>query len=186
MTAADSVIFTIGHSTRTLQELIEALRAHGVQTVADVRITPKSRRLPHFNIESLQVELPRHGIAYRHFKPLGGHRKPRRDSINAAWRTEGFRGYADYMQTSDFEKAIDSLLDTARQSPTAIMCAEAVPWRCHRSLIADALLVRGWKVVHILGRDDARPHALPAFARTEGERVTYPAETLFTHEHSPH
>jgi uncharacterized protein (DUF488 family) len=157
-------IFTVGHSTRTLAELVALVKAHGVQAIADVRIFPRSRRHPHFNDEVLAIELPRVDIAYLPFKSLGGHRKPRPDSINVGWRNSSFRGYADYMQTLTFAAALDELMHTARERPTAIMCAEAVPWRCHRSLIADALVARRWNVLDIINPKTARPHELPAFA----------------------
>jgi uncharacterized protein (DUF488 family) len=165
-------MLTIGHSTRTLDEFVALLRAHGVTQLADVRTVPKSARHPHFRGDALARSLPEHGISYRHFKALGGLRKPRRDSTNTAWRNESFRGYADYMQTQPFDEALDGLI--AWGETTAIMCAEAVWWRCHRQLIADALLARGVEVRHIIGPGPAAPHRLTEFARVADQRVTYP------------
>ena len=172
-------IYTVGHSTRTLDELVDALKAHGVETIADVRLIPKSRRYPHFNDDALAAELPRRGMRYAPFKSLGGRRRPAKDSVNTAWRNDSFRGYADFMQTAAFAQALDELMTLARQTPTAIMCAEAVPWRCHRSLIADALLARGWAVFDVMSPASAPPHKLRPFALVRGTRVTYPAENLF-------
>jgi uncharacterized protein (DUF488 family) len=168
-------IYTIGHSNRTLDALVEMLAAHRVQTVADVRQFPGSRRLPHFNAEHLAAHLPGRRIEYRPFPQLGGRRKGRPDSINTGWRNAGFRAYADYMQTRPFEEGLDALLAHAAKHPTAIMCAEAVPWRCHRSLIADALIVRGWTVLDIMSPDKATEHKLTPFARVRGTEITYPA-----------
>ena len=167
---------TIGHSTRLLEELVALLRAHGVARVADVRRFPRSRRHPHFAADALARDLAEAAIAYRHLPGLGGFRRPRPDSPNTAWRNASFRGYADYMATDEFAGHLDALLADARTAPMAIMCAEAVPWRCHRSLIADALLARGVEVRHILGLERAEPHALTASARVEGGRVRYPGE----------
>jgi uncharacterized protein (DUF488 family) len=182
-------IFTIGHSTRTLEELIAILQAHGVRAVADVRLIPRSRRLPHFNDESLAKELPKAGIEYIPFKSLGGRRRPDKHSINLAWRNESFRGYADFMQTPAFAQALEELMTLARRTPTTTMCAEAVPWRCHRSLISDALLVRGWEVLDIMSATKASPHKLPKFAVVDGTTLTYPADEdargLFAPEPAP-
>jgi len=168
------VVFTIGHSTRALEELVALLRAHAVETLVDVRTVPRSRHNPQFNRESLAESLPARGIAYVHLPALGGLRRARADSPNGAWRNASFRGYADYMQTMEFERGLEELLAIARRSPTAVMCAEAVPWRCHRSLIADALVARGIEVRHIAGERRAEPHRLTPFARVDGIRVTYP------------
>jgi len=168
------VIFTIGHSTRTFDELAALLRAHGVAQLADVRTVPKSRRHPHFARESLAAALPGVGIRYRHVDGLGGLRKPRPDSRNTAWRNDSFRGYADYMETAAFERALDELIEWSQSGATAIMCAEAVWWQCHRQLIADALVARGIEVRHIMRADAAPAHALTAFARVNDARVTYP------------
>jgi uncharacterized protein (DUF488 family) len=178
-------IFTIGHSTRTFEEFIAILNAHGVKAVADVRLIPKSRRYPHFNDESLARELPKAGIEYHPFKSLGGRRRPdKHSSLNLAWRNDSFRGYADFLQTPAFAEALEELMTLARRIPTTTMCAEAVPWRCHRSLISDALLARGWEVLDIMSETKAPPHKLPKFAEVDGTNVTYPAEVdahgLFT------
>jgi uncharacterized protein (DUF488 family) len=182
-------LFTIGHSTRTLEELLDMLHAHKVKAVADVRLIPKSRRLPHFNDENLAKELPRAKIEYHPFKSLGGRRRPDKNSINLAWRNASFRGYADFMQTPAFADALEDLMALARRTPTTTMCAEAVPWRCHRSLISDALLVRGWEVLDIMSATKASPHKLPNFAQVDGTTITYPAEAdahgLFTPEPAP-
>ena len=169
-------IFTLGHSTRALDDFIATLRAHRVELLADVRLIPRSRRYPHFNDEALADSLPRVGIGYVSFKSLGGRRRAAEDSINTGWRNASFRGYADFMQTDAFAGALDELMEIARAKPTAMMCAEAVPWRCHRSLIADALLVRGWEVLDIYDERKAAPHKLTPFARVEGTRVTYPGD----------
>jgi uncharacterized protein (DUF488 family) len=169
-------IFTIGHSTRTFDELVEILRAHGVRAVADVRLIPKSRRYPHFSNEFLAAHLPGADIAYLPFKHLGGRRRPAKDSPNTGWRNESFRGYADFLQTPAFETALDELMTAARERPTTTMCAEAVPWRCHRSLISDALLVRGWEVLDLYDAKKATPHKLTKFAKVTGRRILYPPE----------
>ena len=174
----------------SLDAFVDALASHGVTAVADVRRFPKSRRHPHFNDQALATELPRRGIAYWPFTSLGGRRQPRPDSTNTAWRNDSFRGYADYMQTAEFKCALDELARQAETRPTAVMCAEAVPWRCHRSLIADALLVRGWRVLDILGPAKASAHELTRFARVDRLRIRYPApesdgsqSVLFDAEH---
>ena len=167
-------IYTIGHSTRSLEELIELLKSHGVRAIADVRQIPKSRRYPHFADTNLTIELPIRGLIYLPFKSLGGRRRAQKDSPDTGWRNESFRGYADYMQTETFQHALNDLMREAQEQPTAIMCAEAVPWRCHRSLISDALLVRGWRVLDIIGAGEAKPHKLTDFAKVEGTRITYP------------
>lgn len=167
-------VWTIGHGTRSAEELVRLLTAHGVRLLADVRTVPRSRRNPQFNRETLPETLAAAGLAYRHLAGLGGLRRARADSVNTAWRNASFRGYADYMATAAFAAALEELLALARAAPTAVMCAETVPWRCHRSLIADALLVRGVEVRHILGAA-ADPHRLTPFARVEDGRLTYPA-----------
>jgi len=166
-------VYTIGHSTRPLDEFIALLRAHGVRQLADVRTVPKSRRHPHFAEDALAQSLPRAGIAYRHFGELGGLRKPAADSPNIGWRHEGFRGYADHMETPAFERALDALVVWSREAPTTVMCAEALWWRCHRQLIADALVARGVEVGHIMSARAAAEHTLTAFARVDATRVTY-------------
>ncbi len=167
-------IYTIGHSTRDLEELVELLGQNGVERLADIRRYPGSRRYPHFSRESLAEELPRRGIDYVHMPELGGRRKPRRDSPNSAWRNEQFRAYADYMSTDEFRGAVDALV--ASPKTTAIMCAEAVPWRCHRNLVSDELMRRGIEVVHILGPASTRKHEMNPNARVEEGHLVYPAE----------
>lgn len=167
-------LYTIGHSTRPFEELVALLRSSDVQIVADVRTVPRSRRNPQFNGDSLRAALAAEGIRYEHLAKLGGLRHARKDSPNQGWRNASFRGYADYMQTADFEAGLDGLHALVAQGTAAIMCAEAVPWRCHRSMVADALTVRGAEVRHIVGAAAARAHRLTSFAHVEHERVTYP------------
>lgn len=169
------MIRTIGHGTRAIEELLALLRAHGMVQLVDVRTIPRSRRNPQFGREALAESLPAAGIAYVHMSRLGGLRKARADSVNLGWRNASFRGYADYMETPEFARGLEALVELAWQRPTAIMCAETVPWRCHRSLIADALTARGIAVEHILAAGRAEPHALTAFAAVKGTGVTYPA-----------
>jgi len=172
---AAPVVLTVGHSTRTLDALIGLLRRHGVELLADVRTIPRSRRHPHFAGDALRDSLPAAGIRYDHLEALGGLRRSRPDSVNLAWQDASFRGYADHMQTAGFEDGVARLLELARHERTAVMCAEAVPWRCHRSLLADALVARGVPVAHIVGEGEAQPHRLTPWARVERGRVTYPA-----------
>lgn len=169
-------IFTVGHSTHPIDEFIGILKAHGVRKLIDVRTVPKSRHNPQFNGDALAESVRASRITYRRMASLGGLRHARKDSPNGAWRNASFRGYADYMQTDEFSQAIDRLLELGRTSNAAIMCAEAVPWRCHRSLIGDALLVRNVEVRDIMSEKSAKPHILTPFARVEGHRVWYPAE----------
>ena len=169
-------VFTIGHSTRPIEEFLALLAGHGVRRLVDVRTVPRSRHNPQFNREELARALHNRRLHYTHMPALGGLRHPRRDSVNTAWRNASFRGYADYMQTAEFEQAIEKLMKLAEQEPTAVMCAEAVPWRCHRSLIADALLVRGVRVLEIASPTRATPLTLHPWAQAEGVRVTYPGE----------
>ena len=169
------MLWTVGHSTHGLEEFLALLRAHGVATVADVRRYPASRRHPHFAGAPLARALADAGLGYLPLPGLGGRRPARRDSPNRGWRSAGFRGYADYMQTEEFSAAIGQLLERGRTNNAAIMCAEAVPWRCHRSLIGDALVVRNVEVLDIMTEKSAKPHTLTSFARVEGERVWYPA-----------
>jgi len=154
------------------------LRGHGIQTLVDVRTIPRSRHNPQYNGDALAATLGQHDIAYVHSPELGGLRKPRPDSINAGWRNTSFRGYADYMQTPAFHAAIDALIARAEAERTAIMCAESVPWRCHRSLVADALTARGIEAREIVSETKATPHKLTPFARVDGTNVTYPPEGL--------
>ena len=211
-------IFTIGHSTRSLDDFIALLHSHGINRLADIRTVPKSRRHPHFAGDALARSLPAEDVAYRHFPGLGGLRKPKRDSTNTGWRHEGFRGYADYMQTAEFARALEELIDWARGGPeraapqldndvmrveratpqphedvaraegavppgnvapafqarVAIMCAEALWWRCHRQLVADALVAPGIEVRHIASASSAPLHTLTDFARVDAGRVSYP------------
>ena len=190
------LIYTIGHSTRSLDEFVGLLRKHGISGIADIRTVPKSRRHPHFSADALSVSLPGVGVSYRHFPGLGGLRKPRRDSRNSAWRHESFRGYADYMETDNFREALADLISWAEDAgpgrpglrserradlsgppgppSVAIMCAEAVWWRCHRQLTADALVARGIDVRHITGTGPAAAHKLTEFARVVDNEVRYP------------
>lgn len=169
------IVLTVAHSTRTVNEFISLLLAHGVKQLIDVRTIPRSRHNPQFNLGRLPRSLQKAGIHYRHLAGLGGLRHAQRDSINAGWKNASFRGFADYMQTPEFEEALDQLIHWAQERQTAIMCAEAVPWRCHRSLIGDALLVRGLRVEEIASQTRTRPHTLTAWARVRGKRLTYPA-----------
>jgi uncharacterized protein (DUF488 family) len=169
-------IFTIGHSTRSFDELVTLLRENGAERLVDIRRYPGSHRYPHFSRDALEVELPNTGIEYIHMPELGGRRKARPDSPNTAWRNEQFRAYADYMATDAFREGIDSLLRSPKV--TAIMCAEAVPWRCHRNLVSDELLRRGIEVVHILGPGATRPHAMNPNARVEEAHLVYPGEQM--------
>ena len=167
-------ILTVGHSTRSIEEFISLLRTHKVRQVVDVRTIPRSRHNPQFNSEALMQCLKEAGIGYLHMGNLGGLRHARPDSQNTAWRNASFRGYADYMQTPEFDEALEKLIHVAGKRRTAIMCAEAVPWRCHRSLIADALVAHDLEVEEIIGPGPSRSHALTPWARVEGGRVTYP------------
>jgi uncharacterized protein (DUF488 family) len=167
-------VFALGHSTRPIEELVELLRAAGVTTVADVRTIPRSRANPQFEQAALARALGSAGIGYAHLPLLGGLRHARRDSPNGGWRNASFRGYADHMATPEFEEGLCQLRALAQAGTVALLCAEAVPWRCHRSLIADALLARGVVVEHVTGKGRWRPHRLTPFAHLEGRRVTYP------------
>jgi uncharacterized protein (DUF488 family) len=168
------VIFTIGHSTRTWEAFLELLRTHGIRRVVDVRSIPRSRYNPQFNRETLSRKLRSARIGYVHLRKLGGSRHARRDSQNMGWRNTSFRGFADYMQTPEFEAGLQRLIKLAKQKKSALMCAEAVPWRCHRSLIADALVVRGIRVTDIIGGKRCHVHVLTSFGRVRGDRITYP------------
>jgi uncharacterized protein (DUF488 family) len=168
-------MMTIGHSNRSIEEFIGILKAHGVDLVVDVRTIPRSRHNPQFNRESLPGALAAAGIGYRHAPGLGGLRHPRKDSPNTGWRNSGFRGYADYMRTPEFEASLAELERLEPGNRPAIMCAESVPWRCHRLLIADALLVRGVPVCHLMSAGTRTPHRLTSFARVEGMAVSYPS-----------
>jgi uncharacterized protein (DUF488 family) len=167
-------LFTIGHSTHSIGEFIDLLKEHGVQEVVDVRSIPKSRHCPQFNGEVLGDLLRAGGIGYAAIKALGGRRYSRKGSINTGWRNTSFRGYADYMMTAGFAEGLEELIAIARERPTAIMCAEAVPWRCHRSMIADALVLRGWDVREIMSKAPARAHKLTPFLKVVDGCITYP------------
>ena len=168
-------MLAVGHSTRPIEELVDLLRTCGVATLADIRTIPRSRRNPQFEQEALRRTIPAAGIRYLHLPRLGGLRHARKDSPNGAWRNASFRGYADYMQSGEFEEGLVELRAVAREGPVAVMCAESVPWRCHRSLLADALYARGVLVQHIVGRGRTRPHRLTPFAVLDGRQVIYPA-----------
>jgi uncharacterized protein (DUF488 family) len=176
---AQSTIFTIGHSTRTLPEFIKILCTHGVAIVVDVRSVPRSRHNPQFNKETLPAALKTEDIGYVHMPEIGGLRRQARGSVNTAWRNKSFRGYADYMQTKEFTEQLLHLMALARENCVTIMCAETLPWRCHRSLIADALVVRNVKVEHIISENSTIQHVLTEWAHVEGTKITYP---LFTKE----
>ena len=176
---SELTILTIGHSTRTLDEFVELLTAYHVTLVVDVRTVPRSRHNPQFNKEPLPNSLKLAGVKYAHLPEIGGLRRPKSDSVNLAWRNKSFRGYADYMQTKEFTENLLNLIALARENRLAVMCAEALPWRCHRSLIADALVVRHVKVEHILSAESSISHRLSEWAQVEGTRISYP---LFTKE----
>jgi len=183
--AQRSRIFTIGHSIHPIGEFVDLLQAHGVQQLIDVRTIPKSRRNPQFNGQELAKSVEREHIVYRHLPSLGGLRHARKDSINTGWKNASFRGYADYMQSAPFEEGLSTLMEAAQSKTTVIMCAEALPWQCHRSLIADALLARGVQVEHIMSLPTAsksgrKLHEFTPFAKVEGSRVTYPALPLIS------
>ncbi|MBU6458338.1 MAG: DUF488 domain-containing protein [Bradyrhizobium sp.] len=169
-------VFTIGHSTLKLEELIAWLEVYGIESLADIRTVPRSRHNPQFNANSLAAALGARGIDYVPLQALGGLRHPRKDSPNAGWRNKSFRGYADYMQTDEFANGLHDLIELSRHSRTAIMCAEAVPWRCHRSLVADALSVRLIPVIEILSPTSYREHKITPFAHVSGTSITYPPE----------
>jgi uncharacterized protein (DUF488 family) len=167
-------VYTVGHSTRSTDELVELLRSFDVAVVADIRTVPRSRHNPQFEGPALARSLRARGIAYVHLPALGGLRHARKDSVNTAWRNASFRGYADYMQTEAFEAGLAELRALLEEGPVALLCAEAVPWRCHRSLVADALVARGAHVEHIMAVGRANPHRTTPFARVEGTHVVYP------------
>jgi uncharacterized protein (DUF488 family) len=169
-------LYTVGHSTRPLDEFVALLNAYEIEALVDIRTVPKSRHNPQFNRDALGESLPERGIDYRHLPALGGLRHTRKDSTNRGWRNTSFRGYADYMGTAEFAAGLDELLGIAAARTTAIMCAEAVPWRCHRSLVGDALLVRGVAVVDIFDERKATPERLTEFAVVDGLTITYPDE----------
>ena len=178
-------ILTIGHSTRAIDEFIELLRAHEVTRLVDVRTVPRSRHNPQFSRDELPASLGTSGISYLHSPALGGLRRTNADSINTAWRNTSFRGYADYMQTAEFNGAVDELIELSKHDRLALMCAEAVPWRCHRSLIADALLVRGINSADIRTPTQRMPHRLTPFARVQGTEITYPPQNSVSSARAP-
>jgi uncharacterized protein (DUF488 family) len=168
-----STLWTVGHSNHPLERFVGILKAHGIERVIDVRRFPVSRKWPHFNAESLAASLPAAAIDYVGMPELGGRRKPVPDSPHTAWRTDAFRGYADYMDTPEFPESLGRAAAFARERPSALLCAEALPWRCHRSILSDAFLARGWDVLEILNEKDARSRKLPGFARLAGDRIIY-------------
>lgn len=172
---AEATIWTLGHSTRTWEEFLALLGEHEIELLVDVRHYPSSARVPWTNRPILAARLVEAHVGYEHLVDLGGYRKPRPDSENRGWRNEGFRGYADYMDTESFRAALERLVVLAKERRTAIMCAEAVPWRCHRGLLSDALVVRGVRVIHILAAGKTQEHTLTPFAKVRGGRITYPA-----------
>jgi uncharacterized protein (DUF488 family) len=172
----EDAVFTVGHSTLPIERFIALLQAYGIERLVDIRTMPRSRHNPQFNGDALADALKPGNIEYAPLPALGGLRHARKDSPNTGWRNTSFRGYADYMQTKAFEDGLETLIDMSRQQRTAIMCAEAVPWRCHRSLVADALSVRGVPVVEILSESSYRTHKLTPFAQAEGTQITYPPE----------
>jgi uncharacterized protein (DUF488 family) len=171
-----TVVFTIGHSTRSIDEFIEILKKYHITELVDIRTIPKSRHNPQFNEHELAHVLRNHHIGYRHEKHLGGLRHTHKDSINTAWENLSFRGYADYMQTDEFHDALQKLIEIAHEKTVAIMCAEAVPWRCHRSLIGDALLVHGIDVEDMYSLTSVKPHTLTPWAVVHGKKITYPGK----------
>ena len=172
----NKTVWTIGHSTRTLEELVQMLNSFKIELVADIRSYPGSRRYPQFNKELLAISLPENNLQYIHLKELGGRRKVNPDSKNTAWRHPAFRGYADYMETDEFKKGIEELEALALKQRTAYMCSEAVWWRCHRSMVSDYLKVNGWTVMHIMGVGKADEHPYTAPAEVVDGELTYPAE----------
>jgi uncharacterized protein (DUF488 family) len=169
-----ATLYTIGHSTRAIGEFVSILRAHRIELLVDVRTVPRSRTNPQFNRDTLPASLAEAGIGYEHRSSLGGLRKPRADSPNTGWRNLSFRGYADYMQTAEFAESLRELIALAEERRTAVMCAESVPWRCHRSMIADAFVAAGHGAVHLMSAVKADAHKLTSFAVVDGGRVRYP------------
>jgi uncharacterized protein (DUF488 family) len=167
------IIWTIGHSTRSIDEFISLLNSYHIELIADIRSLPGSRRYPQFNKEELQVSLPDHGIRYIHLKELGGRRKVQPGSVNTGWRVAAFKGYADYMETDAFKKAIPELETYALAKRTAFMCSEAVWWRCHRSMVSDYLKLRGWTVIHIMDKSKSREHPYTSPARIVNGELLY-------------
>ena len=169
-------VFTMGFSNRLWEDTVEILANHRMQRLVDIRTLPGSRRTPQFNLENLEQKLPEAGVEYLHLKSLGGLRKPIKDStLNAAWKNDGFRAYADYMQSTEFETALETLVRLLTEKRTVYSCTEAVFWRCHRQLISDALHIRGFRVGHIMGAGKVQEHELTSFAKVDGLRITYPS-----------
>lgn len=173
MNDTEKIIWTIGHSTHTLEELVEMLNSFQIKMLLDIRSYPGSRKYPHFNKEALEVSIPEHHIQYLHLRKLGGRRKPNKDSKNIAWRHLAFRAYADYMETKEFHEGIEELQEIAMKQQTAYMCSEAVWWRCHRSMVSDYLKVHGWQVMHIMSTKKAEEHPYTAPARIVNGELTY-------------
>lgn len=171
-------VFTIGHSTRPIEEFIDLLKINGVLQLVDIRTIPRSRHNPQYEQTLLQKILPKAGIEYIYMKDLGGLRPSVKNSVNTGWRNKSFRNYADYMQTNTFQYALQELTKISKEKPTAIMCAEAVPWRCHRSLVGDALLVRDIMVCDIMSGTSTKEHTLTPFAVVEGTKITYPPDSM--------
>jgi uncharacterized protein (DUF488 family) len=174
-TLREPQLWTIGHSTKSIEDFLALLRSHGIQRLVDVRTIPRSRHNPQYDTEALVAHLKKAKLTYLHMPQLGGLKKAKKDSVNVGWKNASFRGYADYMQSEQFRSALEQLMTESREWATAVMCAEAVPWRCHRSLIADALLIRGWVVRHIMTKTKADTHRLTPFAVVEVDRITYPS-----------
>ncbi|SRR5579885_2675060 len=171
-----TTIFVVGHSTRTIESFIELLQAHSVNLLVDIRTIPRSRHNPQFNEDNLKKILKENKIGYLHMKGLGGLRHTTKDSVNLGWLNASFRGFADYMQTGEFESSLEELIDLSKKHTVAIMCAEGNPFRCHRSLVADALLVRHIKALHISSKKSSRKHVLTPFAKVKGHKITYPEQ----------
>jgi uncharacterized protein (DUF488 family) len=172
----DGAVFTVGHSTLPIERFVALLQTYGIERLVDIRSIPASRHNPQFNETALAESLKAEHLEYLHMRALGGLRRARKDSPNTGWRNESFRGYADYMQTEAFRNALESLIEMSRHKRVAIMCAEAVPWRCHRSLVADALGVRGVPSIEILSESSYRTHTLTPFAEVHGLQITYPPQ----------
>lgn len=171
------IIYTIGHSTHAIEEFISLLKQYKITELVDIRTIPKSRHNPQYNEKELAHALRNHHIGYRHEKNLGGLRHAKSDSVNLGWHNSSFRGFADYMQTEEFKAALEKLIELTHQKTVAIMCAEAVPWRCHRSLIGDTLLVHGLEVQDIYSLTSCKPHKMTPFAKVHGKTITYPTDT---------
>lgn len=169
-----NILLTVGHSDHSLEDFIELMKAYNIEEVVDIRTIPRSRHNPQFNFETLPKRLRARGIGYKHMKGLGGLRHALKDSINMAWENASFRGFADYMQTEGFKENLEKLIEVIGKKRTAIMCAEVLPWRCHRSLVADALAARKIKVAHIFTRTNCKPHKITAWAKIDGRNITYP------------